>query len=700
MRWARAVAIAVTAAGAVVTPAVMSDASEAERSRSTIVTPPPDRAGPPEVITHPRLRLLDAEGRDVLTSGGPVSPMRTCGSGCHDVEYIARYNYHAWLGADEDAYAGASRHRPWQMGTGPYVGWNPIRYRLLTPGRERFDLGTAEWVRRFGARHAGGGPAVYGLGGLRLDSLETSGTFADAHVLDPSSGEAVEWDWRRSGVAEINCFLCHIPQPDNAARMEALEEGRFDWAATATLAQTGVVEKVGEGWRWRRQAFDEAGLVPERVIRIGEPTSAHCGHCHGLVHTGDDPVWPSYGVRDWSTETKGQIVAEQQMSRSAMNLAGKHELGRPWDIHVVRLMKCTNCHYLMNDPDYTSEVFGPRPAHLNVDTRRQAIGEYLKRPLHQFVKGYSAQGTVADHLDGTMRRCEDCHNVDVTHAWLPYKKRHMERLLCESCHIPRVYAPARRVTDWTVLTSAQGPRIEYRGIDGPIDDPASLIPGFRPALLPRDVGYGSLPRLGPHNLIASWYWIHADPPRPVRLHDLYRAFFENDRYHRSIVEALDADGDGDIRAGELVLDSPEKANAVRERLASLGLEDPRIVGEVEPYSLHHGIATGEWVNRACENCHSPESGVTAAFVLAAKAPGGVLPTPVAGSGVRFGGEIAMAPDGSVTYTPATLDEGFYVLGHDRWDWIDRAGTLVVSLVLIGVLVHGGLRYRVARQKRE
>ena len=698
-KWVGAVAIAVMATGLAAAPTAASDSPEKAESRSTITVPPPERAGPPEVIAHPRLRLLDADGRDVLVSGGPVSPMRTCGGGCHDTEYIAKYNYHAWLGADEDAYSGASRRHPWQVGTGPYAGWSPITYRLLTPGGERFDLGTAEWVSQFGVRHAGGGPAVYGLGGVRLDSLDTAGAHADAHILDSSSGNPVAWDWQRSGVAELNCFLCHLREPDNDARIQALEDGRFEWAATATLERTGVVEKTDNGWWWRRQAFDAAGLAPEDRVQIGAPASVNCGQCHGLVHTGNGPAWPVYGTREWDTETKGQVVSVQQMSRSAMNLTGKHTLGRPWDIHIASLMKCTNCHYLMNDPDYTSEVLGSRPAHLNVDTRRQAIGEYLKRPLHQFVKGRSAQGTVAGDLDGTMRRCEDCHNIEVTHAWLPYKKRHMERLLCESCHIPKVYAPARRATDWTVLTPDRGPRVEYRGIDGPIDDPASLIRGFRPALLPRSTGDNSLPRLGPYNLIASWYWVYSDPPRPVRVYDLTRVFFDGERYHDDIVTVFDADDDGDIAVAELVLDSQDKTAVVRHRLTSLGIENPRIVGEIQPYSLHHGVATGKWTKRACESCHSSESGVTAPFVLAASAPGGVLPEPVVGTNVQFGGEVLMAADGTITYRPATLDEGFYVLGHDRWKWIDRTGGALIFLVLLGVLVHGGLRHRYSRRTR-
>jgi hypothetical protein len=36
--------------------------------------------------------------------------------------------------------------------------------------------------------------------------------------------------------------------------------------------------------------------------------------------------------------------------------------------------------------------------------------------------------------------------------------------------------------------------------------------------------------------------------------------------------------------------------------------------------------------------------------------------------------------------------GFYLPGRDRLDWLDRVGWGLVLLTLVGVVVHGGLRY--------
>ncbi|MDD4786202.1 MAG: hypothetical protein PHO07_03440, partial [Pirellulales bacterium] len=54
---------------------------------------------------HPPIRLLDAAGTNVLESGRPVSPMRTC-AGCHDTAYIESHSFHAALGHDERTAAG------------------------------------------------------------------------------------------------------------------------------------------------------------------------------------------------------------------------------------------------------------------------------------------------------------------------------------------------------------------------------------------------------------------------------------------------------------------------------------------------------------------------------------------------------------------------------------------------------------------
>ena len=158
---------------------------------------------------HPPITLFDAEGKNVLDTGRPVSTMRSCAR-CHDTQYIATHSYHVSLGSDEVVSPGMiPGQRPWDWSPGAFARWNPLFYRYLSPrGDHRGDLTKAEWIATF-ARHVGGGPA----------------SSADSN---PNAG------------VEMNCFLCHTPHPDNQARLKSFSKAD-------SLGPTRQ--------RWRRQAW-------------------------------------------------------------------------------------------------------------------------------------------------------------------------------------------------------------------------------------------------------------------------------------------------------------------------------------------------------------------------------------------------------------------------------------------------------------
>ena len=650
---------------------------------------------------HPTFPLLDENGAHVLQSGGAVSAMTTCGR-CHDTAYISSHSYHADVGLSDVGEPGsAPSGRAWDVSTGLYGRWNPITYRYLTPeGDFRMDLGTASWVQMYGARHVGGGPAFVSRNGQPLTTLKAGGVRdADTHVADPVTGRPVVWDWQASGGVEMNCFLCHTPQPNNEARIAALQSGRFRWASTATLEGTGIVQKDGDAWRWARDAFDAQGHLKPELLRIQDPENANCGLCHGLVHVDGETPLITTGCRPghWSTETTGQIISPQRISRSGMNLSGKETLSRAWDVHAERLVTCTNCHFSPNNPIYRLLAAGSSPSHLVFDARRLDIGDYLQRPSHQFAKGESAQGVLAPGLDASMRRCASCHKVEDTHKWLPYRERHMAAMGCETCHIPRMYAPARRQFDWTVLTSAGGPRVVCRGAIGKPVAFDALITGYEPVLLPQGRGDGRR-LLMPHNLVSSWFWVAGNPERPVREKALKAVYLSGEGYHSDVVAALDRDGDGALEESELMLDTPEKVDVIARKLRTLGLENPRIMGEIQPYSINHTVTTDEWATRDCRACHSGDSRISRPMVLASYVPGNVLPEPVRDANVAFEGRIHRDDMGQLVYAPTSSSAGLYVLGHDSDRWANTVGLLAVFGVLAGVVLHGGMRFRAARRQ--
>lgn len=607
---------------------------------------------------HPPVMLLDQAGHKVIESGMPISTMQSCGH-CHDTPFIASHSYHASLGSDERQSPGSlPSGRPWDWSPGPFGRWSPLVYRYLPPGGDsRADRDTAEWIAEFG-RHVGGGPSM----------------------------------------VEMNCFLCHTSKPDNQARLKELRQGRPEWSNTATLASLGLVQRSPDGWACQREAFLSDGRLPAAKLGIRKPKSENCGLCHGLADRGGQPVALELSLRQWSTATEGQVFSPQRISESAVNVQDKERLTRPWDVHAERLLECTSCHFSLNDPAFYEPTPRSRPTHLAFEPRRLTVGQYVERPTHQFAKGRTSQGTLARHLDGTMRRCADCHNAIDTHPWLPYPEAHFARLSCEACHIPQVFAPAIRQVDWTLLTPDGEPQIRWRGIVRDPKNPTSLVTGFRPVLLPKQDLDGRT-RLVPHNLVSAWYWVEGtDAPRPVRIADLKAALLQDGKYHPAVAAALNVGQGRPADEPSPMLDTPEKVDAVRRRLEAVGVVKPHIEAEIQPFGLHHGVGPAKWATRKCETCHAADSRLGERFVLASYVPGSVLPKLVGDSGVELRGQLQSDAQGQLAFQPSTQDASLYVLGHNRWRWVNALGSISLVGVVLGAVIHAGLRAGVAWKK--
>jgi len=648
---------------------------------------------------HPTFPMLDEHGVNVMESGRPVSTIQTCGS-CHDAKYIKEHSYHADVGLNHFMAPGqVPGGRAWDMSRSLFGQWDPVIYRYLTPKNDKlFDLGTADWIKLFGARHSGGGPAVHSQNGFPLEQLPDKEGDPETNRYDPETGEPAPWDWDASGTVEMNCFLCHLPQPDNDARIQALEAGNFQWANTATLAATGIVEKTGDTWQWNREAFMGNGDLISDYVTLQDPSSTNCGQCHGAVHESKDPLkCEDIKATDWNSMRTGQIFSGQRLSDSGMNMANKDSLTFPWDIHAERNLKCTDCHFSLNNPVYHEELSNSKPDYLNFEPRRQSIGSYLYRPSHEFAKGDSAQHTVAPEFQNTMRRCEDCHSLEATHEWLPYKDLHMNAVSCESCHIPKMYTASVEQNDWTVIGLDGMGQVTHRGVEGDCGNPRDLMTGYEPILLPQAQEDGKN-RLAPYNLISSWYWVHDDPERPVRQKELKTVYLNDEGgYQADIMATFDTDGDGDLDEVELRLDTASKTKTIAQRLEALGLENPRIKGEVQPYSINHNVVTDGWVTRDCKTCHSDQSRVAQPMVLGPYTPGNVQPEFINNTGISVTGGFATDDAGALVYKPNIEAEKMYLPGYSRFPIVDIIGWLAVLGTLLGIIVHGGLRiYNAAR----
>jgi thiosulfate reductase cytochrome b subunit len=649
---------------------------------------------------HPTFALLDADGSNVLDSGEPVSTVQTCGQ-CHDAGFIAGHSFHADLGLSEFKPTDPSL----DTGVGQFGKWDPFAYRFLSrQGDELLDLGTPEWLALFGARQAGGGPALTSREGEPLASLSPSATDPEASALDPATGDAVPWDWSQSGAIEMNCFLCHLETPDNAARAEAIQNGDFAWANTATLLNSGIVNKTVAGWVWMPSAFDGDGKLRDGKVTVQDPTNENCAQCHTMAHTEEGPL--VLEACDAANAPTGEVISGQRISDSGMNIQDKETLARSWDVHAERELQCTDCHFSLNNPTRQLEVSGENPTHLIYDPRRLEIGEYLKRPDHNLARGQSAQYNVASELKGTMRRCESCHDAQEGHsAWLPYVERHMDEVACETCHIPQVYAPAAQSYDWTVVKLDGAAQTACRGVvtgagdatsssGGGVDTVNDLVSGYQPVLLQRtNVDGGKL--LAPYNLITAWYWVYDDAngnTRPVRQADLQAAYLDEGNYAPEVLATFDENGDAALDASELRLDDDLKGPFIATRLGALGLSNVRIQAQTLPFSINHGVARGEDAINDCETCHTRDSRLAQPIKLADSIPGGTLPQFVEETNVSSTGEMIRDASGALYYQPVASNDALYVFGSSSVDWVDRFGAIFFALVLVGAAGHGTMRY--------
>ena len=622
---------------------------------------------------HPTFALLDADGVNVLESGSPISTMQTCGQ-CHDTGFIAKHSFHTDLGYSDQAAPGqVPGGKPWDTSPGLYGKWDPLTYRYLSPsGDERIDLDSTDWVVSNAKRLVGGGPA------------ETAGL-------------------------EMDCFVCHLTRPDHASRTAAINSGHPEWASTASLGQTGIVTAFGYGYIWNPAVFNTKGELDSPYITLQDPANDHCAQCHGLVQTDPEQLVSLTGcsLDELQTATTGQVFSGQRISLSGVNLSGKESLTHSWDIHAERGLQCTDCHFSLNNPAYAQVDAAANPDHLRFDPRRLDIGEYLQKPNHNFARGQSAQYTIAPELKGTMRRCESCHDASLHADWLPYVDRHMQELACESCHIPQLSAPAVQSYDWTVLLPDGQPLAECRGVEDAGGDGetagslSDLVTGFQPVLLQRRNIDGDL-LLAPYNLLSAWYWVYesADGPRPVPLADLKSAWLSGRGYAPEVVALFDADGDGLISTLELRLDTPEKVALLSSRLQTLGLQDPYIQGDVQPYSINHDVVAGDAAVRDCQTCHTNDSRLAAPMLLSDDLPAGVMPEFVQNTNVQESGNL-FTQDGALFYSPNTENQDLYVFGHNRVSWVDIFGALFFLGVLAAVGGHGGLRfYQSLRQRND
>ncbi|HHH39830.1 MAG TPA: cytochrome C, partial [Sedimenticola sp.] len=317
--------------------------------------------GMDQAVLHPAIPLLDEQGMHVLESGKPYSPRMSCGTGgCHDYESIT-HAFHFETGRDEasDDF-GEQTGLPQLVSPGYFGGYNcmggnnpeQLAKKHNRSAADFADYGSAGIVKRCISCHAGGGWMEKDRNGRRYDETDpatvkpfdgdyynrgttTYNKEVDDHII-------TKWNWKKSGVVENDCFMCHLDYdklknfdpalevgggPDGYDNFRELrrnklvrEHAAFRYAATAILEffnlnptddpakdmnlvtfrkrNVEVMEgrrgpevefdlQTGKGGvpviTWNARAFDDNGKVEIPMLRF--PGNDNCMQCHSTSNS-------------------------------------------------------------------------------------------------------------------------------------------------------------------------------------------------------------------------------------------------------------------------------------------------------------------------------------------------------------------------------------------------------------------------------
>lgn len=657
----------------------------------------PAEAAPPR-MPHPAVVLKDETGRNVLDSGKPVSTRQSCGS-CHDYDFITD-SFHFQQGKSEMNRGLLSSHgiAPFNSSPGMFGKFSIIPNRQLTHqginDASDADMSQPEWLTKCGGCHTGGGISEYDLSGHRFLSSEAkpNGSLDPSYTIrDRVKGAILPWDWQKSGVAEGDCFLCHVPRASRGARRKEMAAGNFRWANNATLSDSGIVARQENGtFTYNRAAFNSDGTVRADLLDLSDPTLENCAMCHGFTAKSATTIQPiQYADIARGTEKSGWIYNGANISDTiSPNIVDKLKMNHPWDVHAAKGIICIDCHFSPNNP---GRMIHDDPGNnLRYKPQGEDIAVYLKRPDHNFARGNIPPETVNVTRHNTMRGCPECHDAEKTHAFLPYKSRHFRALACQTCHIPAVHFWAYRSDDWGFLMDTGSSRITFRGIDGSIVDPESPITGYLPAYIPTPDKNGNL-QIRPTNLITGVYWFDKAEARPVFTWQVQQALFnarsgDEWTYRPEVLKAF-ADKDGVIDIPQAVYDKPEKIAVVRSLLQRYaGVSDPELRIEVAPWAMSHGIAGKGQATRTCTACHGKDSILHRPVDLGTFLPKGV-PVMFRGRNLNVVNYDGKEP----TFDNRVLLDSFYIIGNSRVAWVEWLGWLSVFGALFFALIHGALR---------
>jgi hypothetical protein len=455
-------------------------------------------------VLHPAIPLLDEDGLHVLDSHKPYSTRQSCGSaggGCHDIDKISNA-YHFEMGRNEfDDQYGNKRGVVPVVSPGYFGGYNCmlandplwLSKKSNSSVGEFLDYGAPGLVQACGGCHNGGGFAEKDRNGNRYDKTAST-------KISPLDGDYYEWqgattptawDWKKSGVVEPDCLLCHAdfsqlktPSPaannaevkcqgmdcslagvDQWTNLRAnllLKKGYFRYANSAIFnfldIDPGSEEKLllstianldgntTPALQWNPAAFDSNRKMQMRMLRF--PANDNCMLCHNTSHK-------RRGFYGFGPESLVEIGSDGNPTDDYHDDVHK---GKSWTEkgETRSIENCNACH--------SKQYY--KKSYLNVDLDAD----------HNFLMGNSDQDVRRDlNFQPGPLSCEHCHGGEAYGSAekpaLPLSKKttlkaahlflwtangdmnysnsdasypakcvqiHLDKVACQACHIPKV----------------------------------------------------------------------------------------------------------------------------------------------------------------------------------------------------------------------------------------------------------------------
>ncbi|MEI7795053.1 MAG: cytochrome C [Methylococcaceae bacterium] len=476
---------------------------------------------------HPAIPLLDENGTHVLDSQKPYSTRTSCGggAGCHDIDKIS-HAYHFEMGHDEsDDKFGLKRGLAALTSPAYFGGYscqngnNPSWLSKKTTVKEAdfLDYGAVGLIKNCEECHAGGGFAEKDRAGKRYDKQpENAVSFLDGDYFEWNNKKLEQWNWKKSGVIEPDCLVCHadfskfkrpVSEWKTQRNSQIIKNGWFRYANSAILAFLNMSPENADAQtlatletpantepvlKWNEAAFNANGDAQIPMLRF--PASENCMLCHsiseqrrGFYGFGDvakvetnvvDVKDDVHKGKSWTEKGTARVIDNceachaKNYYKKALDLSADHQFLTGFSDEDVRRdlnnqpkpLSCEHCH---GGKTYGSNE-KPALPHSGLSTILDAHRELWRN-----------RGDMAGYAENTLNRvvqvhfnavaCQTCHITKLAYQDKPLKPRFRYRPSEDGKSRIMPYNPASRYywidsTNQRVLTRAE--RLEItNGVD-------------------------------------------------------------------------------------------------------------------------------------------------------------------------------------------------------------------------------------------